>query len=65
MNLQSLRWQTATGLDIITEVILLALPIHLVWSLQMRMTKKAMIIVAFWIRLPLVNPIPVHESLLT
>lgn len=41
-----------TGLDVVTELILLALPIHLVWNLQMPRTKKAMIIAAFWIRLP-------------
>lgn len=41
-----------TAFDIITELLLLALPVHLVWNLQMPMSKKAMIIIAFWIRLP-------------
>lgn len=49
---QDVRWQVVTAFDIITELILLALPVHLVWKLQMPLTKKAMIIVAFWIRLP-------------
>ncbi|CAK4031654.1 Hypothetical predicted protein [Lecanosticta acicola] len=49
---QSARWQTLTGLDIVTEILLLVLPIHLVWNLQMPLSKKAMITVAFWVRLP-------------
>ncbi|CZT22712.1 uncharacterized protein RCC_08417 [Ramularia collo-cygni] len=49
---QDLRWQVVTAFDIITELVLLALPVHLVWNLQMPWTKKAMIIIAFWIRLP-------------
>lgn len=49
---QIVRWQAATALDCITEALLLALPIHLVWTLQMRMAKKVMIVIAFWVRLP-------------
>jgi hypothetical protein len=41
-----------TAFDIITELMLLALPIHLVWGLQMPRTKKAMIVIAFYLRLP-------------
>jgi hypothetical protein len=41
-----------TAFDIVTELGMLALPIHLVWHLQMPRAKKAMIIIAFWIRLP-------------
>lgn len=53
---QDVRWQAATALDCVTEVLLLALPIHLVWILQMRLAKKAMIVTAFWVRLPYVVP---------
>lgn len=49
---QNARWQAITGLDIFSEILLLLLPLHLVWNLQMRLSKKAMIIVAFWIRIP-------------
>lgn len=49
---QATRWQLVTFFDIVTEVLLLVLPVHLVWNLQMPTAKKAMIIIAFWIRLP-------------
>lgn len=52
---QDVRWQAATALDCVTEVLLLALPIHLVWMLQMRLAKKAMIVTAFWVRLPILG----------
>ncbi|SMQ46407.1 unnamed protein product [Zymoseptoria tritici ST99CH_3D7] len=47
-----IRWQILTAFDVVTEIGLLALPIQLVWNLQMPRSKKAMITVAFWIRLP-------------
>ena len=46
------RWQVMTALDVISELILLALPIHLVWSLQMPQRRKLMIVITFWTRLP-------------
>lgn len=46
------RWQAMTALDIISEVILLALPINLVWSLQMPRNRKIMVVVTFWTRAP-------------
>ncbi|KAK4506975.1 hypothetical protein PRZ48_000709 [Zasmidium cellare] len=49
---QAARWQAITGLDVVTEILLLLLPIHLVWKLHMAKSKKLLIIVAFWIRLP-------------
>ncbi|KYG42468.1 hypothetical protein M433DRAFT_7122 [Acidomyces richmondensis BFW] len=49
------RWQAITGLDVASEVILLALPFHLVWGLQMPLYKKAMIIIAFCLRLPVLG----------
>ncbi|KAK5723232.1 hypothetical protein LTR15_004929 [Elasticomyces elasticus] len=52
---QSARWQAVTGLDIITELLLLALPVYLVWGLQMPMKKKAMILLAFYLRLPVLG----------
>ncbi|KAK0933468.1 hypothetical protein LTR29_014928 [Friedmanniomyces endolithicus] len=52
---QSARWQAITGLDIITEVLLLALPVYLVWGLQMPRRKKTMIIAAFYLRLPVIG----------
>ncbi|KAK1073302.1 hypothetical protein LTR74_002011 [Friedmanniomyces endolithicus] len=52
---QSARWQAITGLDITTEVLLLALPVYLVWGLQMPMRKKTMIIAAFYLRLPVIG----------
>ncbi|EMC93284.1 hypothetical protein BAUCODRAFT_150636 [Baudoinia panamericana UAMH 10762] len=52
---QNIRWQTITGLDIITEVLLLALPVYLVWGLQMSMRKKAIILIAFYLRLPVLG----------
>ena len=52
MQRQGARWQAATALDLLTELLLLILPAHLVWNLQMPMKKKAMILVAFWVRLP-------------
>lgn len=50
--MQDIRWQILTAFDVVTEIGLLALPIQLVWNLQMPRSKKAMITVAFWIRLP-------------
>jgi hypothetical protein len=49
---QSVRWQVITGLDIITEILLLVLPVQLVWNLQMPRTTKAVLLVAFYIRAP-------------
>ncbi|KAH0386983.1 hypothetical protein KCU92_g2212, partial [Aureobasidium melanogenum] len=46
------RWQAMTALDIISEIILLALPFNLVWSLQMPQKRKAMVVITFWTRAP-------------
>jgi hypothetical protein len=51
---QAARWQVLTALDITTELGLLLLPIHLVWKLQMPWTKKAVLLVAFYLRLPVI-----------
>ena len=52
--MQATRWQVLTALDIITEVGLLILPVHLVWNLQMPWTKKAVLLIAFYLRLPVI-----------
>lgn len=52
---QSVRWQVVTALDIITELLLLVLPVQLVWDLQMPRRKKATIITAFYLRLPVIG----------
>jgi hypothetical protein len=44
-----------TALDIITELGLLALPLQLVWGLQMPWTKKSFLIIAFYLRLPVIG----------
>ncbi|WPG98161.1 Hypothetical protein R9X50_00094700 [Acrodontium crateriforme] len=49
---QSIRWQAITGFDIMTEIIVLVLPVHLVWGLQMPTSNKARLIAAFYLRLP-------------
>ncbi|KAI4951199.1 hypothetical protein J4E91_003905 [Alternaria rosae] len=46
------RWISLTALDIMTEVLLLFLPIQLVWDLRMTFRTKLIIISAFWLRLP-------------
>ncbi len=43
-----------TVLDCMTEMLLLGLPVQLVWALHVRPAKKAMIVAAFWVRLPYV-----------
>lgn len=52
---QAVRWQILTALDIITELGLLALPLQLVWALQMPWTKKAVLLVAFYLRIPVIG----------
>jgi hypothetical protein len=46
------RWHAMTVLDIISEIVLLALPVNLVWSLQMPRRRKIMVLVTFWTRFP-------------
>ncbi|KAF1939314.1 hypothetical protein EJ02DRAFT_352564, partial [Clathrospora elynae] len=49
---KEMRWQVSTALDVTTEVFLLFLPVQLVWSLQMQVRNKLIVIFAFWLRLP-------------
>ncbi|KAL6706678.1 hypothetical protein ACN47E_005220 [Coniothyrium glycines] len=46
------RWLVITILDVLTETLLLVLPVHLVRKLQMSSKNKAIVIAAFWLRLP-------------
>ena len=46
------RWLAVTVLDVISEIVLLALPVNLVWSLQMPQKRKIMVVVTFWTRVP-------------
>ncbi|KAL8730894.1 MAG: hypothetical protein Q9181_004510 [Wetmoreana brouardii] len=47
-----LRWQFIAAFDSITEVLMLAVPVDLIWSLQMPTKRKLGIITAFYIRTP-------------
>lgn len=49
------RWDIFTAFDIFTEVILLALPVYQTWSLQMPLSKKATVVSAFWLRMPVIG----------
>lgn len=49
------RWYVFTALDIFTEILLLVLPAQLVWGLQMPLKKKASVIAAFYLRLPVIG----------
>ncbi|CAN9405486.1 unnamed protein product [Alternaria alternata] len=46
------RWYALTALDVMTEALLLFLPIQLVWNLQMTFRTKFIVVSAFWLRLP-------------
>lgn len=48
---QNIRWVVITALDIVTEVILLVLPVYLVWHLQMKPSYKMRVIAAFCFRI--------------
>lgn len=42
-----------TALDLLTESILLALPLSMIWNLQMPTRKRLVVLGAFWLRSPL------------
>ncbi|KAI7262594.1 hypothetical protein KC345_g9385 [Hortaea werneckii] len=52
---QNARWQAITGLDLATELLLMTLPCQLVWGLQMPSRKKGMILIAFYLRIPVLG----------
>ncbi|KAL8814182.1 MAG: hypothetical protein Q9223_006579 [Gallowayella weberi] len=47
-----LRWRIVAAFDAITEFLMLAVPVDLIWSLQMPSRRKVGIITAFYIRTP-------------
>lgn len=48
------RWQYVCALDIITEISIFAMSIYLVFGLQMAIRMKAMVVLAFALRLPVI-----------
>jgi len=46
------RWQFVTALDVIAEVSLFLISVYLVWSIQMSLKSKSIVISAFGCRLP-------------
>ncbi|PGH16039.1 hypothetical protein AJ79_02019 [Helicocarpus griseus UAMH5409] len=52
-----LRWRIVGALDILTELALSALSVFLVWSLQMPIRNKLIVVTAFSFRLSIVAPI--------
>jgi hypothetical protein len=52
---QSSRWAIWTALDILTELLLLILPLHMTWNLQMPTRRKLAVLSAFYLRLPIVG----------
>jgi hypothetical protein len=53
--LQSSRWKAWTIIDVLTELLLLILPVHMIWSLQMPTNKKLIVLGAFYLRLPMLG----------
>jgi hypothetical protein len=54
-NYQSSRWAIWTALDILTELLLLILPLHMTWNLQMPTSRKLAVLSAFYLRLPIIG----------
>ncbi|KAI8942070.1 hypothetical protein NX059_000169 [Plenodomus lindquistii] len=48
------KWQAIGAIDIVTEVFIFAMAIHLVWGLQMRSRAKFLVVFAFSARLPVI-----------
>ncbi|KAI9803961.1 MAG: hypothetical protein M1833_000242 [Piccolia ochrophora] len=53
-TIAALRWEIITGIGVFIEIILLALPVFLVWGLQMPFGPKAVVVAAFSFRLPVI-----------
>jgi len=45
------RWEAVAVLDIVSEVALFAMSLHLVWDLQTSITRKSKVVFAFALRL--------------
>ena len=54
-NHQSSRWAIWTALDITTEILLLILPLHIIWNLQMPTRKKLTVLSAFYLGVPVIG----------
>ncbi|KAF2030743.1 hypothetical protein EK21DRAFT_64705 [Setomelanomma holmii] len=48
------KWQAIGALDIVTELLIFGIAVQLVWSLQMRLKSKLVVVFAFSARLPVV-----------
>lgn len=55
LTLQTARWNAFTTLDILTEAILLILPAYQLFPLQMALKKKAIVLSAFYLRIPVIG----------
>lgn len=53
--LQLVRWQIVAAIDIATEVVLVCLAVYLVHDLKMKIMNKAVVVLAFFFRLPYVH----------
>lgn len=53
-------WKAMTALNILTEILLFALPILFVWPIQMKRYIKVQVAIAFGFRLPLIGITAVH-----
>ena len=49
---QVMRWKPVTAMDVASELLVLALPLDSICSLQMAVSKKCWVLSAFYIRLP-------------
>ena len=45
------RWQAATAMDVVSEIVVFAMSIQLVWNLQTSFARKATVVFAFGLRL--------------
>ena len=50
--MQFLRWQLITAFDVVTECLLLAMVICVVWPVQLAFSMKCQVVLAFSFRLP-------------
>ena len=54
------HWQAIAALDIVTEVLLAAMSVYLIWPVQIPLSRKATVVFAFCIRLAVIAPIACH-----
>jgi hypothetical protein len=52
---QSSRWAVWTAFDILTELLLLILPLQMTWNLQMPTKRKLAVLSAFYLRIPVIG----------